>query len=234
MRALIYGAIILALTFDSAVVYSKTAETLISEVRILSRDPSATGRTRFTNSQILDFINEGQRDTISGTLCVRKEYTFDTSSGTAYYAMPGDFIRIDRVLSDSTRLEEKSPLKLDQESDTWEDDTGPPTVYFINYSSRTKLGLYPYPVTGGSTTTIKTEYYAQVYDLSTSSTPFNSITELIPYQQMLVYYAASQMLNIDGFTGMADRYMQRYVVYKTELIEYCRNKNALPNKQAAK
>jgi len=233
-RALILGALILASIINPISGISKTASELISTARILGRDPSALGRVRFSDTQILDFINEGQRDTIAGTLCIRKEYTFDTSSGTAYYPMPGDYIRMDRLLSDGERLEEKSPLKLDQESTTWETDTGPPTNYFTNFSSRTKIGFHPYPVTGGSTSTIKAEYYAQVYDLSTSSTPFNSITEFIPYQQMLAYYAAAQMLYIDGLANAADRYMQRYSAYRAELMEYCRNKNALPNKQAAK
>ena len=72
-RALILGALILASIINPISGISKTASELISTARILGRDPSALGRVRFSDTQILDFINEGQRDTIAGTLCIRKE-----------------------------------------------------------------------------------------------------------------------------------------------------------------
>lgn len=201
---------------------AKTATQLVSTARDLARDPSATGRARFTDAQILDFINEGQRDTIGATLCIRREYSFDTSSASSYYALPSDFMQIDRVLSDNQRLEEKSPAKLDQTSSEWETETGSPQNYYINFASRTKIGIYPYPVSSSSTETVKVEYYAQPIEMVSTSTPFNSITELIPFQQMLSFYAASSMLAIDGLIPQSDRYMQRYLAYRAQLNQYCR------------
>lgn len=219
-RALIAWAIILAFfAVDSG---AKTAATLITDVRVLSRDPSSTGRARFTDAQILDFLNEAQRDTIGATLCIRKEYSFDTSSGTVYYSLPSDFMQIDRVLADSERLEEKSPAKLDQSNSEWETEIGEPINFFINFSSRAKIGFYPYPVTNTSTETIKVEYYAQAEEMESIDTPFNAITEFTPFHSMLSYYAASEMGFIDGLISQADRYFQRYILYRNSLNDYCR------------
>lgn len=217
--------------------FAKTAAELISDSRILGRDPSATGRARFTDAQILGFLNEGQRDTLGATLCIRKSFTFDTSSGTIYYDLPGDFMQIDRVTSDDQRLEEKSPAKLDLTNTEWETVTGDPLNFFINFASRTKIGIYPYPVTNTSTETVKVEYYAQAYDMGTSSTPFNGITEFTPFHQMLIFYASAEMGYIDGLLGQADRYFQRYAIYRQQLNDFCRarpgyfpNANVAPSK----
>ena len=201
--------------------YAKTASEIIVAARILAKDPSSSGRVRFTDLQILEFINEGQRDAIGATLCIRKEYSFDTSSGTQYYSLPTDFMQIDRVLSDDQRLEEKSPAKLDQASSEWETETGDPVNFFINFASRTKIGIYPYPVTNTTTETVKVEYYAQAAELTTSDTPFNAITEFAPFHSMLSYYAASVMGYIDGL-AQADRYFQRYAINRQQLNDYCR------------
>ena len=139
-KVLILWATLLALSINS---YAYTAATLITNVRALAKDPSSTGRTRFTDTQILGYLNEGQDDAIANTLCIRKEYTFATSSGTAYYSLPTDFIQIDRLIHDDQRMEEKSPAKLDQASTEWTTETGEPINFYINFSSRAKVGFYP-------------------------------------------------------------------------------------------
>ena len=219
IRSFVFWAVFLAL---SPCGYAKTAATLTTEARILSRDPYATGRARFTDAQILESLNEGQRDAIAATLCIQKTYTFDTSSASQYYSQPSDFIQIARVLSDEQRLEEKSPAKLDQASSEWENVTGYPQNYFISFASRTKIGIYPYPISNSSTETVKIEYYAQPIEMVSTSTPFNSIVEFIPFQQMLPYYAAAQMGYIDGLIAQADRYFQRYAIYRQQFNDYCR------------
>lgn len=202
--------------------WARTAAELTIEARILARDPSATGRARFTDAQILSLLNEGQRDAIGATLCIRKVHTFNTSVGAAYYALPSDFMQIDRVLSDNEKLEEKSPVKLDTASTEWETVTGSPINYFINFSSRTKIGIYPYPVTNTSTEAVKVEYYAQADEMTSGSTPFNGIAEFTPFQQMLAYYAVASMNYIDGLNGVGDRNFSRYIAYRNAFNDYCR------------
>ena len=222
-KALILGALILASFLGNTKELSaETAASLISKTRLLSRDPSDSGRVRFSNAQILDFLNEAQRDAIGATLCIRKQYSFDTSSGTRYYAMPTDFIAIDRLVHDDQAFEEKSPAKLDKASTEWETVTGTPINFFVRFSSRTMVGFYPYPVTGTSTHTVTVDYFAQATEMTTASTPFNSITELAPFHQMLSFYAASSMLTIDGLNSTALYYFQRYMAYRESFNNYCR------------
>lgn len=216
---------------------AKTAATLINDARVLARDPSATGRARFTDAQVLEYLNEGQRDAIAATLCIQKSSTIVTSSGTIYYALPSDFMQVVRVTSDDERLEEKSPAKLDIANSKWETETGTPENFFVTFTTRTYIGIYPYPVSGSSTETVKIEYYAQADEMTSGSTPFNGITEFTPFHQMLPYYAAAQMGYIDGLINQADRYFQRYAVYRQQFNDYCRARpgyfpsvNVAPNK----
>ncbi len=221
-KALFIGALILASFYGIS--SAETASTLIQKTRLLSRDPSDSGRVRFSNAQILDFLNEAQRDAIGATLCIRKQYSFDTSSGTRYYAMPSDFIAIDRLVHDDQAFEEKSPAKLDKVSTEWETVTGEPINFFVRFSSRGMVGFYPYPVTNTSTATVSVDYFAQPTDMETTSTPFNSIPEFYPFHQMLSYYAAAQMNYVDGLISSGDRYMQRYGVYLKTYGEFCNNR----------
>ncbi|MEA3432560.1 MAG: hypothetical protein U9R01_07835 [candidate division WOR-3 bacterium] len=177
---------------------------------------------RYSDTQILAFLNEAQGDAISTTLCIEKQYSFETVSGTTYYSMPDSFITVKRLISDDQRLDEKSPTKLDKEAAEWETVTGTPINFFINFSSRAKIGFYPVPDSTSSTTTISMEYYANADDMTSSSTPFNGITEFAAFHNMLSYYAAAQMLYIDGLVNMADRYMQRYIYFKEVFKGSCK------------
>lgn len=234
MKIFIYRVIIILsgiLTFlPNKYLVAKTATELIYDTRLYARDPSSTGRVRFTDSQILNFLNEAQKNVIAMTLCIQKVYTFNTIAGTIYYEMPSDYIYPERVLSNNMKLEEKSPAKLDIASSKWETVSGKPINYFVNFSSRTKIGFYPFPNTVNDTTTIRVEYYAQATDMIYSDTPFNAITELIPFHQMLAYYSAAQMLYIDGNINAADRYMTWFFNDRNAMQQYCRARPGyLPN-----
>ena len=86
------------------------------------------------------------------------------------------------------------------------------------------VGFYPYPVTKTSTATVTVDYFAQSTDMTSTSIPFNGIEEFYAFHQMLSFYSAAQALYIDGQTGNADRYMQRYGIYLKNFGEYCRNR----------
>jgi len=195
----------------------------VTDTRLLARDPSSLGRVRFSDAQILNFLNEAQADAIATTFCIEKEYSFDTVSGTTYYALTDSFISVKRLLSDSMKLDEKSPEKLDKLSSEWETVTGTPFNYYINFSSRTKIAFYPVPDSVSSTTTIKIEYFARADTMILTSTPFNGITEFNSFHNMLSYYAAAQMLYIDGSVTVGDRYMQRYTYLKKVFGRSCKS-----------
>ncbi len=193
---------------------ARTAAELVTEARELARDPSATGRTRFTDAQILKFINRGMRDTISYTQCLRDNYTFELVALTTWYDLPSNFISVIRVklkAEDYLVLEEKSLAGLDRETEGWETVQGQPDEYYVSFSSRTKISFYPIPATHTDTGTIHIDYYTQADILTVSDTPFNAVTEFTPFHSMLSFYAAAEMTVIDGLFGLSDRYMARYI-----------------------
>jgi len=172
--------LIILLLFSTRQIYAGTVSDLIGDVRTMGMDPAFTGQELFTERQVTNLLNEAQKDTISNTLCIREAYVFDTSSGTVYYNLPSNFIQIDRVLSDDQRLEEKSPAKLDLASSEWETITGEPVNFFVNFSSRTKIGFYPYPVTNTTTTTVKVEYYARADVITSNAVQWHNRVYAVP------------------------------------------------------
>lgn len=229
----IYLALILNLVLTLNC-YATTVSELIVHARQLSGDSAYTEQPMFIDAQILAMFNEAQQDALSTTLCIRREYSFDTSSGTVYYNLPSNFMQIDRVLLGNRKIEEKTPAKLDQASTEWETVTGEPINYFINFSSRTKIGMYPYPVTNTTTDTVKVEYYALAATITSSVNPFDGITEFKPFYVMLSYYTGAQMLYLKGMIADGDRNMQRYFAYRSLLNDYCRARPGyLPNVSVA-
>ena len=206
---------------------ARTAAELVTEARELARDPSATGRTRFTDAQILKFINRGEREVIGYTQCVWESYSFELAVLTTWYSLPSDFISVYRVKLDADDfqlLEEMSLRGLDKLSEGWEATQGQPQEYYINFASRTRIGFYPVPATTADTGTIHVEYYAQTAVLTSASTPFNAITEFTPFHSMLSFYAAATMTVIDGLFGLSDRYMARYISDRELFKAYCKQR----------
>ena len=194
---------------------------LRSDARIYSRDGAETGRPRFTNADINALINEAQRDVIGYTKCVFSATQFQLVAGTTYYSLPSDSISIKRVTRDNFKLLERSPENLDKLNE-WEEVSGLPTEYFINFSSRTKIGMYPFPGSTTDTGTVKVELYSQATDLSADADqPFENISEFYPFHQMLAYYAAYRMVEVDGNLGLADRYQARYLRDRETFKDYC-------------
>lgn len=183
----------------------------LSEVRTEARKLSldAGTRQRFTNAQILAFINEGQRQAVVAAKPIVKSFEFQAAAGTTYYAMPSDFLQVTRVTYDYGILDEATPEALDR-SDEWQGVDGEPTHYFLHWATRTYIGLYPYP-DSSSTDTVRCEYYAQGTDLSSDTdVPFNGIRELYPYHYALAYFAAGMMASIDGRQDLAQLYFAQY------------------------
>jgi hypothetical protein len=186
-----------------------TLSTIRSDCRTLVKDTGAS-RQRFTNAQLLRFVNEGQKDLNQAARAVRKSTEWELAVGTTYYAAPSDFIFPLRITRDYFIIKEKSVSDLDKNSE-WQKVAGLPFNYFIDFSSRTKIGFYPFPDDSSSTGTIRMTYLAQVSDLSADSDqPFNSITELQPYGWALSLYCAYRASLIDGQVSLATAYASEY------------------------
>ena len=139
-----------------------------------------------------------------------KSFNFELVVGTTYYALPDDFMQMNRLTNKYEMLVETTPENLDR-STKWEEVGSRPTNYFIHFAARTKVGRYPYPNSVTSTGTVKVEYYAQATDLSASGDePYNSLAEMKPYHYGLAFYAASRMALIDGRADLAAVYLGEY------------------------
>jgi hypothetical protein len=169
-----------------------------------------------------NWINEGQRIADISSLCTFKRYTFDLVQGTTYYEMPSDFITIYRVTRDWLSLQEMTPAGFDGRSAEWENQSGLPTYYFINFSTRTHIGVAPVPSVGTDTATIRVEYMAYNVSLSTDTDiPFGGVVEFYPYQYGLGYYAAYKASVIDERDSKAKVYLDSFTALTKLMKDTC-------------
>lgn len=186
-----------------------TLSTLRGDCRVLVQDAGST-RYRFSDAQMLRFLNEGQKDLVQFAKPIRKAYQFELVSGTTYYSTPSDFLSVERLTRSYQVLREESIKSLDK-TQQWQTVGGLPISYYVNHSSRSLIGFYPFPSSTSSTGTIRMEYNAQATDLSSDSDqPFNGISELQPYGYLLAFYCAYRASLIDSETVQAQAYYAEY------------------------
>ena len=186
-----------------------TLATLRADCRVLVQDTGST-RNRFTDAQLLRFLNEGQKDLVQYAKPIRKPYQFELVAGTTYYAAPSDFLSVERLTRSHQVLSEQSVKALDKQIQ-WQTTPGLPISYFVNHSSRSLIGFYPFPATTSSTGTIRMEYNASATDLSADSDqPFNGIGELQPYGYYVSLYCGYRAALIDSMTVQAQAYYAEY------------------------
>ena len=202
-------AILLALSLLPSSAGAIALSTIRTDCRVLVTDDGTT-RTRFSDAQLLRFINEGQKDIVQYAKPIRKPYQFELASGTTYYALPSDYLTMVRLTRSYQVLPEASIQNLDK-TQQWQTVRGLPINYFINHSSRTLIGFYPFPDATNSTGTIRVEYTAQATDLAADADqPFNSIVELQPYGYLLSFYCAYRASLIDSKIAMAQAYYAEF------------------------
>src|SRR5258708_21417272 len=136
MKRIILG--LLALFLVSSVQANETLSQLITDARILVID-STTTRQRFSDSQITEFINQGMRLAIGENHCLQQSFIFNLVPGTTYYNLPANYDAMFRVTIGGKWMHELTPAALDGRSRGWEQSSGYPTYYFINFSSRSMV-----------------------------------------------------------------------------------------------
>ena len=191
--------------------HSLTLSELRTNTRLLISDSgTALSRLRFTDSQIDIFLNECQRESVAISWPLQQSVSLELVASTTYYSLPNTFLAIKRVTWRGRVLTERSPTNLDQTKE-WESIGGTPQNYFVNFASRTKIGIYPAPADSSSTGTIKVDYYSQANDLSASGdVPYDGIREFYPLHHILTYCAGARLAAIDGQSGIAALYLQIY------------------------
>lgn len=189
-----------------------TLSDIRTNARTLVQDSgTATSRLRFSDAKIDEFSNECQREAVGTVYPLMESYQFELVAQTTYYSLPNNFLAVKRLTWKGRVLPEKSPVNLDQTKE-WESISGTPINYFVTFSSRTKVGIYPFPADSSSTGTIKVDYYSQADEMDDSAdVPFNGVREFYPFHHMITYCAASRMAAIDGQGSLAAMFMQIYV-----------------------
>lgn len=223
--------IVIALMGFSCNLHARSLSQLQGDSRLLARDANSNTRQRFSDSEVTNFLNQGQREAISRTTCIERSFTFQLSRNTTYYPVPSDFLTVRRVTRGSMAMTELSPAGLDGRSRGWETASGKPTYYFQNWSSRALVGFTPWPSLATDTDTIKMDYFAMTQEMaSASDQPFNNIAEFYDYHQMLSYYAASRMTAIDGRVTLTQLYVQIYESMLKSMSDHCKSRpNYLPS-----
>lgn len=219
------------LAFPVPLKAAETLSQLITDARVLTLDAASSTRQRFSDTQITQFLNVGQRQAMINNHCLQQNLVFQLVPGTTYYSLPSNYLAITRVTIGSKWLLEMTPASLDGRSRSWETASGYPTYYFTNYSSRSLVGFAPWPATSSDTDTVKVEYDIQANDLINSTDqPFNGINELQDYHHMLAYFAAYVMETIEGQTAQAQAFLGIYTNGVKEMTNHCTERpNYLPS-----
>lgn len=201
--------IILLLAFMTPSSWGLTLSTIRDDCRVLVQD-TGSSRRRFSDAQLLRFVNEGQKDLVMWAKPIRKPYTFELVAGTTYYSMPSDFLSVERLTRSHQVLKEESIKSLDKGLQ-WQTVAGLPIAYYLNHSSRSLIGFYPFPGTTSSTGTIRMEYNATAVDFSADANePFNGIDELQPYGYLIAFYCGYRASLVDGQGTQAQAYYAEY------------------------
>lgn len=203
--------------------YALTVREIIAEARVLLNDNSAdTTRQRFSDAQLLAFINDGQREANVLSAPIEVTYGGPLVGGTTEYALPSDFLASVRVTLDGKRIPQTSFNQLDADSPGWYLTRGKPTKYFINprtTASGATIGFVPAPTTT-STGTYVIRYQQRATDVSNLDTePWNTYNTFTSYHSALVYYAAYRgyMALLDD--KIATMYFNEWTLYVNKMKE---------------
>lgn len=224
-RFLLLASFFLAFAAPS---HALSVSDIITRVRLNVKDQATAvnNRQQFSDSQILSFINDGQRE--ANILCwiQQSRVTFNLSAGIREYNLPSDFIATTRVIFNNIKIPQTSLNELDSGSLGWQTSTNlTPTSYYIYRSTTMTIGFVPLP---SSTTVaaVSVDYLQQPSELTlTSQTPWNGYNNFYPYQTALVYYASYRCYRVLE-EDLADKY---YAEWTNELGVIQKNSTYMPD-----
>lgn len=204
--ALLWGA--------SSPTYALSAASLITRARLMLRDTSTdTTRQKFSDAQLLAWLNDGQREANSFSWVLRGNTSISLAGGATEYVLPSDFMATWRVEFSNQKLDQTSWNELDADRPGWRTTTGKPSKYWLRFSSVTLMGFYPAPVSS-STGTVTVDYIQEPTDITdTADSPWNNWEVLSPYHASLAYYMAFRGFGVLQDAPMAQQYFQEWQLY---------------------
>lgn len=197
-----------------------TLSSIKTEIRIRIKDTSSS-RQRYSDTQLLNMINQSQRDIVNFTWLVQKSTSFALVSGTTYYSLPTDIIQINRVTYKRQKLPQGTLTSLDSRFNysSWQLTSGTPDTYFQDPAQTDKIGFYPFP-NSTSTGTVNILYTAQAADLaSDSDVPFNSLSRWLPYNDLIIYDVCYKVFLIEGEPPKVTEYRNYYETRLKQIID---------------
>lgn len=225
MRAVLLS-IVFGFTFLSNL-QALTLGQLRTEIRRNVRDTNSTSDDqRYSDSTLLDYINEAQREITNATWLTEKTTEYVLSPRTTYYNLPDDTLNILQVkftprtgASNMIDMAETSRPQLKTTFPNWEAVPGQPVYYFVDQSSfsantsSTSLRISYIPIpTNLSTGTVKIWYYNQPRDLlNDTDIPFDARKHIAPYHSAIVFYVTMRLKTLEGRSDEAAMYMNFYM-----------------------
>lgn len=202
---------------------SMTRGEIISQLRLMLRDNDATNR-RWTDNQLIERINMAELAFVKRSRSVKDTYYITTTSSTAEYTLPTDWISSDRVcyailpLTTTTTnyklLEYYTFDSMDAKQPGWENsDRSYPSRYMYRDD---KVILWPPPSTTYSGTDfLKIEYSVRPSTMtSDSDIPFNEKVNLYIYHEAILWNVLSLCYSD---TGQKELELYYYEKFKAEI-----------------
>lgn len=211
----------------------------------------------FTTARRKSAVNEAIQEFAKLTDCFQRRSTVAVTGGTAEYNLNstsvisgGDFSRFSKeqvefrytdASGDVTILSGDELVRRDVEwlnryQPSWADDTTAssvqqlPIAYYERFDNGARyLGFYPKPCTGSSASAVAiVPYIAQPATLtSDTSEPFSGRSDLRPYHQGLVHYAAYQLEKLRRDDAASDRQLQRFMGYVQQFLQDMRKRGGV-------
>jgi len=192
--------------------FALTAADVLTRARLTLRDTSSdVVRQRFSDAQLLNWLNDGQREANANNLILQSSSTITLVAGTTEYVLPLDFLTTWRVTLNNIKLPQTNWNEQDANSVGWQKSSnGIPLRYYIYYAPTPTIGFIPAPSSTyvtQSMPTAKVWYIQQSVDLtSVSQVPYNGWVQLQPYISDLSYYVTYRGLWAIGDMDQAQQY----------------------------
>ena len=191
-----------------------------TEVRLKIKDSNSdVNRRKFSSAQLDTVIKVAQLKIAELTNCISSTTYIDTYADTATYTLPSNILMIYRVsylIEDTTGTYKtidrvKDFFSLDAKNKFWEQDSsGEPERYFT-WGNQIKFN----PALSNDfqrTDGIKIDCYLKPNTMtSDSDVPFNGITNLYIYHDLIVYYVCGWCFEYMGDLNTAQYYNTQYM-----------------------
>jgi hypothetical protein len=230
------------LVWVSAPLFALNLGEIRDQIRQQVRDTDST-RRRYSDTVLLNFINEIQRDFVNRTWSVVKSSGYILTQNTTYYDLADDTIAINFIYFTNqsgsiSMLDERLERSFRQANPDFEREGGTPVEYLVRTSTSgatpLQIGYTPTPNSATSTGTVRIEYISQVTALSSDSdVPFEGYEPLVPYHDSLIWGVAAKIMFIENQVNKANSFLAIY----NDLIGLSSNRlgrapNYVPNLKA--